>query len=139
MITIRHGFQKPIHFCFGPADATLPKLENTPILLEQFGSGSGVSFHILVEFQSPEIFARPRSCGISTTLMSVPEAALNENAELVTWKHHVWPTRKLSRVQSIPEAMPMQQLPYLQFGRCITAANAGHHPRPDFFTDYVHE
>lgn len=71
--------------------------------------------------------------------MSMPETAMDENAEFIARKYDVWPTRERPTMQSIPEAMPMQQLPYLHFGRCITAANAGHHPRPDFFTDYVHE
>lgn len=139
LITIWHCFQKPVHFCFRPADAALPKLENTPTLLEQVGFVPEVSFHVLVEFQSPELFASLRSCGIPTAWVPVPEAALNENADFVTGKHHVWPTWKLSRMQSIPEAMPMQQLPDLHLGSCIAAANSGHHARPDFFTDYVHD
>jgi hypothetical protein len=139
LITIRHGFQKPVHFCFRPSDTTLPKLEDTPPLLEQLGFVPKVSLHILVEFQSPEFFASSRGCGISAARVSVPEAAMNENADVVARKHYVWPTWKLPRVQSIPEAMPMQQLPDLQLGRCIAAANSGHHARPDLFADYVHD
>jgi hypothetical protein len=139
LITIRDGFQEPVHFCFRPADTTLPKLEDTPTLLEQFGSVSKVSFHILVEFQSPEFFASSRGCGISAAKVSVPETAMNENADVVAGKHHVWPTWKLPRMQSIPEAMPMEQLPDLHLGRCIASANSGHHPRPDLFTDYIHD
>jgi hypothetical protein len=69
----------------------------------------------------------------------MPEAAMNENADVVARKHYVWPTRKPPRMQSKPEAMPMEQLPDLHLGRCIAAADSGHHPRPDFFTDYIHD
>jgi hypothetical protein len=139
LITIPHGFQKPVHFCFRPANTALPKLENTPPLLEQLSFVPEVSLHVLVEFQSPELFASPRGCGIPTAWVPVPEAAMNENADVVARKYYVWPTWKLPRVQSIPEAMPMEQLPDLHLGRCIAAADSGHHPRPDFFTDYIHD
>ncbi|MOA66229.1 hypothetical protein D3C78_1929110 [compost metagenome] len=64
---------------------------------------------------------------------------MDENAKVVASKYDVWPTWKLPRMQSIPEAMLMQQAPDLHLGGCIAAANTGHHPRSDFFTDYVHE
>jgi hypothetical protein len=107
LITIPDGFQEPVHFCFRPADTTLPKLEDSPSLLEQFGSVPKVSFHILVEFQSPEFFASSRGCGISAARVSVPKTAMNENADVVARKHHVWPTWKFSRMQSIPESVPV--------------------------------
>jgi hypothetical protein len=108
-------------------------------LLEQLGFVPDVSLYVLVEFQSPEFFASSRGCGIPTAKVSVPKAAMNKNADVVARKHDVWLTWKLPRMQSIPEAVPMQQLTDLHFGRCIAAANSGHHPRPDFFTDYVHD
>lgn len=116
MITIWHGFEKPVHFRFRSADTTLPKLEDTPPLLEQLCLVPEVALHVLVEFQSPEFFASSRSRGISAAGVSVPEASMNENADVVARKHNVWPTWKIPRVQSIPEAMLMQQLPDLQLG-----------------------
>lgn len=139
LITIPHGFQKPAHFCIRATDTTLPKLEDTPSPLEQLDSVTGISSHVLVEFQSPEFFTSPRSCGIPAVRVPVPEAAMDENAKVVARKHHVWPTWELSKMKSIPEAMPMQQLPDLHLGERITAANSSHHARPDFFTDYVHD
>jgi len=35
--------------------------------------------------------------------------------------------------------MPMQQLPELHFWGRITATDASHHARPDFFANYVHD
>jgi len=61
-----------------------------------------------------------------------------ENTEPVTRKHQVRPSRQISLVQAIPEAIPMQQTPNRHFRRRVAAANASHHARPDFFADYVH-
>lgn len=42
-------------------------------------------------------------------------------------------------MQSIPEAMPVQQLSDFHLRDCIAAPDTGHHARPDFFADYVHQ
>lgn len=69
----------------------------------------------------------------------MPEAAVNENADVVAREYDIWLTWKLTRMQAIPEAMFVQQLPDLHLGRCVAATNGGHHARPDLFTDYVHD
>ena len=69
----------------------------------------------------------------------MPEAAMNEYADPVARKHYIGSPWKLPRMQAIPEAMSVQQLPDLHLRGCIAAADAGHHARPDFFADYVHE
>lgn len=69
----------------------------------------------------------------------MPEAAVNENADVVARKYDVWLTWKLSGMQAIPEAMPMQELSDLHLGRCVAATYGGHHARSYLFTDYVHD
>jgi hypothetical protein len=139
LITIRDRVQDPYDFSFRLANSAFPELEDTPSLPEQLVFVPNVSRYILVEFQLPEFFSSSRCCGISAARMPVPKAAVNKNTEVVARKHDVWFAWKLPRMQAISETMPVQQLPDLHFGRCITAANTGHHPRSDFFTDYVHD
>lgn len=139
MITIFDRIQDPADFSFWSADATFPQFKDPPTLLKQQGSVPEVSFNVLVKLNSPELFASSRGSGIPAAKVSVPEATMYKNAEIVAGEHDIWTTGKLLRMQSIPKPMTMQQFPDLQFGRCIAAADSCHHPRPDLFTDYVHD
>ena len=76
-------------------DTALPKLENAPAPLQQLGFVPEVALYVLVEFRLPELLSGLGSCVIPTARVSVPKAALNENAEVVTWKHHARPAWKL--------------------------------------------
>lgn len=115
MITIRHGFQKPVQLCFRRTGSALPKLEYPPSLLEEQGTITGIPCDVLSEFLLPEAFTSARRCGVTAAWMPVPEAAVNENAEPVTGKHQIRPPRQPLLVEAIPEAVPMQQTPHLHF------------------------
>jgi len=71
--------------------------------------------------------------------MPVPEATMNEDTDMVTREYDIGVAWKISLVQAIPEALSMKQLPDLHLWQCIAAADARHHSRSDFSTDYVHE
>lgn len=139
MITILNRFQQPVHARFRSAYSTLPQFEDTPPLLQQCIAASEISLHVLVEFQAPELLARLGNGGISAAGMPVPKAAMNENADPMARQHHIGFPWKILSVQTIPEAMPMQQPPNLHFRGRIAAADASHHARPDFFANYVHD
>lgn len=139
MITIRDRLQQPVNLCFRPAYPALPEFDYSPALLEQLVSVSEVSLYVLVEFRLPEVLARFGGRGVPAAWVPVPEATMNEDAYPVTSQHYIGFAWKILLVQAIPEAMPMQQTPDLDFRRCIATTNASHHARPDFFADYVHE
>lgn len=69
----------------------------------------------------------------------MPEATMNEDADPIAAKHHIWFPWKILLVQAVPEAMPMQKPSNLHLRGCIAAADASHHARPDFTADYVHD
>lgn len=83
LITIRHGLQKPFHFCFWLANSALPQLEDAPTQLQKFVSVFYISLHVLLEFRAPEVFARTRIGRVPALGVSVPEAAMNEYADAV--------------------------------------------------------
>lgn len=138
MITIADRFQDPLQSRFWPAYSAFPKLHDPPTLLQQLVTVTDVACDVLGEFLLPEVCSGLGGGGIAAAGMPVPVASVNEYADLVTSKHYVWSSRKAAMVQPIPEAMPMQQLPDFHLRRCIAAADASHHARPDFFADYVH-
>lgn len=139
LITIRDRFQQPVHVRFRTACSTFPELNDAPSKLQQFVAVSEIPFHVLLELQTPEVLPSGRGGGIPAPWMPVPETAMNEYADAVAGEHQIGSSRKLPRMQTIPEAVPMQQSPNLHFRQRVATANPGHHARPDFFADYIHD
>lgn len=128
-----------MHVRFRTACSTFPELDDAPSKLQQLVPVSEIPFHVLLEFQTPEVLSSGRGSGIPTPWMPVPETPVNEYADAVAGENHIGSARKLPRMQAIPEAVPMQQSPNLHFRQRVATANPGHHARPDFFADYIHD
>lgn len=86
-----------------------------------------IAHHITAELLSPEFYSSSWHCGVSTTLMAVPETAMHEDACLVLSEHNIWLPDQRPYVESKPEALGVQQFSNFQFGPGILPPNLGHH------------
>lgn len=88
-----------------------------------------VPFNIGAEFFLPEFPPGGRCRCIEAAFVPVPEAAIDEDDEAVTWQDEVGCTGKVLAMQPEPVSAGMKELPEekLRFG--VFPANATHHPR----------
>jgi hypothetical protein len=58
--------------------------------------------------------------------MLMPEAAMDENHELVPGQNQVRPSRKIAPMKPESKAHRMQQLPHSQFRLCVRRPDSRH-------------
>ena len=90
-------------------------------------------FHLRVTFAVPPQLLRPKfpPCRRQTehpAVMSVPEAAVNENCRTVPREDDIRFSRKLLNIRAVPETPRMQRLSYGHFRPRVLAAHRRHHP-----------
>ncbi len=59
---------------------------------KQLAAVEGVTSDVLSKLSLPEVFPRTRVCGVTTAWVPVPEASLDEYAQVVASKHYVGPS-----------------------------------------------
>lgn len=59
--------------------------------------------------------------------MPMPEAAVHQNDNAVTWKHDVGPSRKVLSVEGVAQSGSMQKAPDGELGNGVLATDPGHH------------
>jgi hypothetical protein len=65
-----------------------------PAYFAKFANNFSVALNVLTEFLLPEFDTGFWHVGIFTVLMSVPEAAMNEDGDLESWENKVWFARE---------------------------------------------
>jgi hypothetical protein len=94
---VKHGAQSRCIFCLA-----FPYGQATPSLGLQCNEIGFIARNIFSQFLIPEIRIGCRSATL-TTIMPVPEAAMNENHRLVLWQNNVWFSRQVFTVKPKPK------------------------------------
>jgi hypothetical protein len=106
----------------------LPNERYPPALLPQASHVPLISCNRLAELVLPEFRSR-RWCGrVSTSLVSMPETALNQDHSSSTGQDNVRRSRQLPVVQAKPQTASMKRTPEGYFRLGIFPPDAGHHP-----------
>lgn len=85
-----------------------------------------IAFDIPIEFLLPEFNPCFGSGGLSTPLMTMPEAAVHKDRFPRGGKNNVRRTRKVTTMQAEPTAQRMERSPYYDFGFGVTWPNLCH-------------
>lgn len=110
---------------------------NVPTESDQFGSGTGISRLVLLELECPEFGARPRHSGVSTTFVTVPEAAVHEDRGVELRKDNIRLSGEIASVQAESVATLVEPASDDQFGLGILAPDPCHHASACFAIDDV--
>lgn len=119
-------------------ELTLPNDMAVPAGSFQCGKVSLVAIDVLPELPCPEL----RSClgggSIAAARVSMPEAAVHENASFPLWQDNVWSSRQVLPVK--PEAVPasMEEFANSNLRLRISPGYPAHHPRSCGCIDNVH-
>ena len=105
----------------------LPDSGHTPAKSPECLRVSPVTIDIFLKFLLPEHLVGSGSCGIATTLVSMPEAAVDENHRPVLRKNKVRGTGQLSDMKSISESLGEKKGAKCPFRPGVLSANARHH------------
>ena len=111
-----HGRRYDFYVVFKPAwQLAFPYDVNVPAFRFQRGGGLAIPLHRAGELLFPKAhsgFWRPRP---RTALVSMPEAAVNEDGDLLAGKHDVRSTWKPLVMKAIAKPSPMERGPYHEF------------------------
>lgn len=86
-----------------------------------------VTIDIFLELLLPEHLVGPGSGGIATALVSMPEAAVDENHGPVLRKHKVWGAGQSPHMKSISKPLGEKKGAKYPFRPGVLSANARHH------------
>jgi hypothetical protein len=114
-----------------PDNCNAPTIQNQLLLI------ADVTLDIAFEFHAPECSITRWDRGEFASQVSVPEAAVNENHDLVFREYQVWPPREPPVLKAKAESSSMQQASQKAFWLRMSTANTGHHPGPRCCVDYV--
>ena len=91
---------EPVFHCRLVPDLTLPDYENPPAEPLQSRFLTRIPDNVGSELRGPKGSPRLGRGGVSTTFVSMPEAAVNENGQTVFREHQVGTTGKVLTVKS---------------------------------------
>jgi hypothetical protein len=109
-------------------DRTFPDHGYSPAELTQGLNIPAITPYGVREFRCPERDVGSWSCRERTTFMPVPKAALHLDNRAVFRHHNVGAAGKAGHVQPVSQAETVQGVPQDQFGLCVFAPDASHHP-----------
>lgn len=118
-------------------DGALPHNGYSPTQLTQSFKISPVALQRLPKLRVPEFHVRGRCGGKGTSIMPVPEAALDLDDSMMFGKHYVGPSRQTPSMEPISQAKGMQSTSKHQFGLCVLASDPCHHAGAGFPVDYI--
>jgi len=118
----------PEPFFGGVPEFALPHDQDSPSRRAQHGFLACIAFRIGVEFQLPAFSIVCRICCIFASLVSVPEATVNENGNPVSWQDKVGRARQLARMKAVAESLRMQVFSNRDFRPSILGTDTLHHP-----------
>lgn len=85
----------------------------------------------------PEICSGTRKPEEVAIIVAMPETTVDKNRSSILGQDDIGTTGQVFSVKAEPEALAVQQLSYDNFGLCILAADAGHHPASRLLVDNV--
>ena len=120
----------------GTLQRAFPYNQRAPTLPAQSGDVFRIPYDVCLEFLAPffGICRRPLE---KVALVTMPEAAIDENYGPILGKDDIRPSGKAPRVQPEPEPTPMQLTPDGELGRRVLAPDSCHHPGSCRSVDYV--
>lgn len=103
-----------------------PNGDAVPTRIHEFPQHFPVAFPITFHLAFPELRVRLRYGIIPAPLVTMPEAAVDENAGPVFSQHYIWLTRKIPAVQAVTVTVAPEVFAHQHFRLCILAADARH-------------
>lgn len=108
------------HFAF-------PDDKNPPTKAAQFAFIRSIALHIALELPRPESHVAAGSPTLTTFLVGMPEAPMNENNRVPAGQHKVRRTRQLPIVKPEPQPPPMKTRPDYEFRFGVLRPDASHY------------
>ena len=115
-------------YMFRLAQRAFPYCRHSPTIFEQICANVTVSSDVGIKLRLPEPLAGCRDSCISATLVSMPEAAVNEDHCAMLGKNKVWSTVHPPRMKPETETTRVQRPPEGEFGLGVLSLNSRHHP-----------
>ena len=124
----RH-FQFPFECAF-PDDSLAP-----PGFSQPPGVGQVIAA-VSPDFLPPEFLAALGPAE-QVAFMAVPEAAMNKDHRMESWKYEIGPAGNTARMKPVAEAPRMKRAPDCQLGLCVPPSDSRHHPAADLAGDGI--
>src|SRR5574338_766754 len=106
---------------------TFPDHPIAPPYPAQFTTVPSVAFDVACELAGPEFLAGGRDCCHSAPLMTMPEAAVDEDHSIPAGEDDVGVPGQVGPVEREPEPGSMQEGSDQALGERVLASNSGHH------------
>lgn len=110
-----------------PFQCALPDVQNSPPLSKQLSCCSLIPRYVASNLVLPEVFAGRRPAE-QCAVMTMPEAAMDENDSTPPWEHKVRLAGKSLHMKSIAVAQSVQPTPDLHLRLCVRCPDTCHHP-----------
>jgi hypothetical protein len=99
--------------------------------------GSAIALHVTRKLGLPKLTIGGRISSKTTTLVPVPETAMNLYRRSVARKNNVWPPWQCSIMDPETKPEPVKGAPDGHLRLRVLGTNAGHHPRARRLVDHV--
>lgn len=118
--------------------SAFPDDSYVPPLLSEFTLIFPISFNSAFEFGQPVFLPAGRGRCMRAALMAMPEAAMNENRNVVFWKHDIRFPGQVVAMQAKPEAKLVEKGTDPLFRRRIGRAHTTHDGASLFWRKCIH-
>lgn len=107
-------------------ELTFPEGDGVPPEVSELDAAVEVAFAVPLDFGMPEVGVCFWQHKVFAVLVSVPEAAVDEDGGSVFFEDNVGRARELFHVESVPETLGKQELAHKKLGLGVLASYALH-------------
>ena len=116
-----------------------PDYNHPPSRFFQFSMLLPVTRHIPLELRRPELHVGLRHCGYFATLVTMPEAAVNEDDRVPLGQHDVWMSGQFGGMEAVAESQGMQMAAHKHLRLRVLRPNPAHRVAALLWGYFVHE